>query len=734
MACKSSASLKSKNAPPYLLSRFLLARLHMKALSDQRTLRSFKDQLRNLPKDIDKTYDAIVVRLNQLPAESKRNLAWNTIGWIVLSRRHLTTSELQHVLACTRETTTLDSEDMPNLDDVQELCGGLITYVNNTVTLIHHTAQSYFESRAQEHFANFHDTIAQACLRYLGFFSLSLAPHSGTVVRIATSGYNQHSTHRNRQRGIVFVPSETSLYAVLDLFSFVRYAISFLTYHLDRQTTDQSRQATMKMMIELLDNQGNRYFLCYVLKELKLYPTKIKRLHDHGIRRSSLDSTSSQGDDDPQAFHHTYIDEQEEDIMTEADGERLQEEGTKSAAATEDDSHFGCLLDEVERTYSTSSLSETLAGSYRNDNEDVDSTTHDQNLQADLMSAAFASLESRMSLRGVTLNIDPGSPDEGQEFHIEAMLWAIMEKLGRSSSPTSRYSQSLQDRLEYRTEFAGEDWSKVSSLHLAACIGYTPLVVHIAQLSDDVNATDSQGLNPLYVATQKGNFEAMEVILSHGDAFIDFSTTEGHDILLHLAQNERSDLIERVFSEVLSPLLFDNVPSLLQIFSFIIAKVILLLFGIKMNWRLWTPHPVKHQPHCALSDLQLLDAAYRGNLTVIKELIENKRVYLGSKIAFTSTAVFLAVSFHRVGIVEYLLDHGADPNIPGSRGMRPLHLATRSNNVAMVELLLEKGADVEATDDDGLPAWLASLNMANSRECKTTLLVTLLLQFANFSQ
>ncbi|MGH6799562.1 MAG: ankyrin repeat domain-containing protein, partial [Roseiarcus sp.] len=51
--------------------------------------------------------------------------------------------------------------------------------------------------------------------------------------------------------------------------------------------------------------------------------------------------------------------------------------------------------------------------------------------------------------------------------------------------------------------------------------------------------------------------------------------------------------------------------------------------------------------------------------------------------------------------IALLLDRGADPNLPGRKGLRPLAAAAYNGSEESVEQLLKHGADANALDDDG---------------------------------
>ena len=52
-------------------------------------------------------------------------------------------------------------------------------------------------------------------------------------------------------------------------------------------------------------------------------------------------------------------------------------------------------------------------------------------------------------------------------------------------------------------------------------------------------------------------------------------------------------------------------------------------------------------------------------------------------------------------VVRLLLDHGADPNVPGWRGITQLHRASQSGRIEITRLLVEHGASVEVRDNMG---------------------------------
>ena len=77
----------------------------------------------------------------------------------------------------------------------------------------------------------------------------------------------------------------------------------------------------------------------------------------------------------------------------------------------------------------------------------------------------------------------------------------------------------------------------------------------------------------------------------------------------------------------------------------------------------------------------------------------------GSKYAKNTPPLYYAASYGLTTVVQYLLDMGADPEVPGGRlGATPINIAAFRGNLDTVKLLFERGADPLARDSEGLNA------------------------------
>jgi len=65
------------------------------------------------------------------------------------------------------------------------------------------------------------------------------------------------------------------------------------------------------------------------------------------------------------------------------------------------------------------------------------------------------------------------------------------------------------------------------------------------------------------------------------------------------------------------------------------------------------------------------------------------------------TPLHLAAWEGRAAVTEFLLQHGADPNVAEANGDTPLHFAASSGYAEIARSLLKHGAQVNARNKDG---------------------------------
>ena len=105
---------------------------------------------------------------------------------------------------------------------------------------------------------------------------------------------------------------------------------------------------------------------------------------------------------------------------------------------------------------------------------------------------------------------------------------------------------------------------------------------------------------------------------------------------------------------------------------------------------------------------ELITAVMYQDLDKVKSLAEAGVDLNYQEKNYGSTALILACQYNMAEIGKYLIEKGADVNIPATSGHTPLMAAcTRSEE--LVDLLLEKGADASVALPDGTTAFTTAV-------------------------
>lgn len=99
----------------------------------------------------------------------------------------------------------------------------------------------------------------------------------------------------------------------------------------------------------------------------------------------------------------------------------------------------------------------------------------------------------------------------------------------------------------------------------------------------------------------------------------------------------------------------------------------------------------------------LATAARNGNYSLLRLVIQrNLDINVRDKQGDTIINSLITLSFEgKVKVLKWLIQHGADVNIPNIRGISPLHLAMGTKDMESVNILLDAGAIVLARDNNG---------------------------------
>jgi ankyrin repeat protein len=102
------------------------------------------------------------------------------------------------------------------------------------------------------------------------------------------------------------------------------------------------------------------------------------------------------------------------------------------------------------------------------------------------------------------------------------------------------------------------------------------------------------------------------------------------------------------------------------------------------------------------------DAAFHGNRQQVASLIDSGKDVNARDDVNGWTGLMWAASQGYPEIAEYLLAHGADPNLKDDQGHTALYIASIRDRLEIVKLLLAQKADVNSRDRDGSTPLLAT--------------------------
>ena len=153
-----------------IISRFLLAVLHMESLANHMNKAQFRNALDKLPKELDDTYDEALQRIaNQ--GQPSLEMAYRVLFWISYAYRPLTVEELQCALAVSPHHSAFDKEAVTPEGTLVSICAGLVAVdpQGRIIRLVHYTTQEFLKKIRDSKFPRAPADITRACLTYLSF-------------------------------------------------------------------------------------------------------------------------------------------------------------------------------------------------------------------------------------------------------------------------------------------------------------------------------------------------------------------------------------------------------------------------------------------------------------------------------------------------------------------------------------------------------------------------------------
>lgn len=214
-----------------------------------------------------------------------------------------------------------------------------------------------------------------------------------------------------------------------------------------------------------------------------------------------------------------------------------------------------------------------------------------------------------------------------------------------------------------------------------------------------VNKPDSEPLKKkggeaLFLSAKHGDKNIAELLLQHGaDLNI---PADNRTLPLHCAAHNGYKDIAKLFLEKgarVNERDFNNSTALIHACNHSAVEMVALLLQHGAD-----PNIVRKS---GISPLHL--AAYNGYEDIAELLLKNgakaneRNVNNNTPLAFSFFCFCENKNLYgpSAKIIQLLLEHKADPNIPASNGSCPLHYAAQAGHEDMVELLLKNGAEVD---------------------------------------
>jgi len=158
-----------------IVHRFLLVSLSIETILGETTIRRRREKLKQMSngQDVGDVYTATLERI-RAQGEDRARLGMEAIMWIAHSERPLSPDELCQALGVAIGSTDLDNDNTPSIRTILNCGLGLVTVDSSSskVRLVHFTLQEYILANPTV-FYNPHSMIAEVCLTYLNFSSIS---------------------------------------------------------------------------------------------------------------------------------------------------------------------------------------------------------------------------------------------------------------------------------------------------------------------------------------------------------------------------------------------------------------------------------------------------------------------------------------------------------------------------------------------------------------------------------
>lgn len=310
-------------------------------------------------------------------------------------------------------------------------------------------------------------------------------------------------------------------------------------------------------------------------------------------------------------------------------------------------------------------------------------------------------------------------PDEAKEFEerwkvhpflsYAALHWGSHEKRSDPDIVTPQAMMFLRNEshlaasvqaLWYTDTQSADSWDvqgDVTALHIAAFFGLNNIVSTLLFEGADANARDSLGTTPLIYAASKGHVDVTDTLL-HAGAFASDVCGRGSTALHRASKQGHIEVVKRLLKEK-----DVAVNALWTSRSHFSALMVACVGGHTEVIKLLLTRPDidtnKETPTRGWTAL-----FFAGDMDfkeIVEMLLKHPKIDVSHQDRAGYTILIHAASKGFVGVVEALLDGGADPEIEDDQGGRAIQRAIDYDKYAVVKLLLQRSVEYNFRDTFG---------------------------------
>ena len=476
-------------------------------------------------------------------------LARQALSWITYAERPLTTGELCHALAVGIGDEDLDTDKVPEVEDLITVCAGLLTVdeASNVIRLVHYTTQEYFERTRGEWIPNAQLNIASACLTYLSFrpFRSGVCATSEEFEsRIEHYGFLDYAARYWHKHALTIQEQ------LFDL------ALPFL-----QSSNLVSCSVEVNSATKMISGRYDRFFPTnvtglHVAAGSGLLCLSEKLLLPSGGNANAMADSRDSNFQTPLSWAAQNGHEAVVKLLVERDDVEADSKNTKRwtplcwAALNGHEAVAKVLLgrEDVEADWKTADRQTPLllaANHGHNavvelliEQENVDVNARDGFGQTPLMLAASSGHKAVVELLIKREDVDV---NERGAYEQTTLLFAA--RMGRSA-----VVELLIERED--VDVNARDRYGQTPLLRAAAEGHSAVVELLIEREDtDVNSEDENGFSPLMCAAMEGHKDVVELLIKRDDVNVDATMVDGHTAL-ELAQARNQETIVELLQSV----------------------------------------------------------------------------------------------------------------------------------------------------------------------------------------